>query len=71
MSGISLTKEAGPVVVTGSGGFIGSHIVLNLVKRGYQVRACVRDASNVLANAPSEFYETNWPWNLYTLFLAT
>ena len=51
MSGSFLTKETGPVVVTGSGGFIGSHIVLNLVKRGYQVRACVRDASNVLANA--------------------
>mgnify|MGYP003311922861 FL=1 len=51
MSDSSLTKETGPVVVTGSGGFIGSHIVLNLVKRGYQVRACVRDASNVLANA--------------------
>ena len=51
MSGSSVTKETGPVVVTGSGGFIGSHIVLNLVKRGYQVRACVRDASNVPANA--------------------
>lgn len=39
----------GPVAVTGSGGYIGSHIVLNLVKHGYEVRACVRDASN-LAN---------------------
>ena len=47
----SITPKDGPVVVTGSGGFIGSHIVLNLVKRGYQVRACVRDASNIANNA--------------------
>lgn len=39
----------GPVAVTGSAGYIGSHIVLNLVKHGYAVRACVRDAGN-LAN---------------------
>ena len=39
----------GPVAVTGSGGYIGSHIVLNLVQHGYEVRACVRDKSN-LAN---------------------
>ena len=39
----------GPVAVTGSAGYIGSHIVLNLVRHGYTVRACVRDASN-LAN---------------------
>ena len=39
----------GPVAVTGSGGYIGSHIVLDLVRSGYTVRACVRDAGN-LAN---------------------
>lgn len=44
-----VTSADGPVAVTGSGGYIGSHIVLNLVKHGYTVRACVRDASN-LAN---------------------
>jgi len=49
--GTSIKPKDGPVVVTGSGGFIGSHIVLNLVKRGYQVRACVRDASNIANNA--------------------
>ena len=38
----------GPVAVTGSGGFIGSHIVLNLVQHGYEVRACVRDKTNLL-----------------------
>ena len=39
----------GPVAVTGSAGYIGSHIVLDLVRHGYAVRACVRDAAN-LAN---------------------
>ena len=37
----------GPVAVTGSAGYIGSHIVLNLVRHGYSVRACVRDASKL------------------------
>ncbi|MDP7640405.1 MAG: NAD-dependent epimerase/dehydratase family protein [Candidatus Hydrogenedentes bacterium] len=35
----------GPVAVTGSSGYIGSHVVKNLVQAGYTVRACVRDAS--------------------------
>ncbi len=39
--------EDGPVAVTGSAGYIGSHIVLNLVRHGYTVRACVRDAGNL------------------------
>lgn len=42
-----ITPELGPVAVTGSGGYIGSHIVLNLVQHGYEVRACVRDASKL------------------------
>ena len=41
--------QDGPVAVTGSAGYIGSHIVLDLVRHGYAVRACVRDAAN-LAN---------------------
>ena len=41
--------QDGPVAVTGSAGYIGSHIVKDLVEHGYAVRACVRDAAN-LAN---------------------
>ena len=35
--------EDGPVAVTGASGFIGSQLVNNLVAKGYNVRACVRD----------------------------
>ena len=44
-----ISPDQGPVAVTGAAGFIGSHIVLNLIRRGYTVRACVREAGN-LAN---------------------
>lgn len=43
----SIVPGDGPVVVTGSAGYIGSHIVLNLVRHGYEVRACVRDAGKL------------------------
>jgi len=36
---------AAPVLVTGAGGFIGSHLVEMLVRRGYRVRAFVRYTS--------------------------
>ena len=35
----------GPVAVTGASGYIGSHVVKNLVEAGYAVRASVRDAN--------------------------
>ena len=44
MSGI--TKQDGPVAVTGASGYIGSRIVEDLLDQGYDVHACVRDASN-------------------------
>jgi len=36
----------GPVAVTGASGYIGSQVVAALVRRGYQVRACVTDGGN-------------------------
>jgi uncharacterized protein YbjT (DUF2867 family) len=44
MSGIK--KQDGPVAVTGASGYIGSRIVEDLLKEGYEVHACVRDATN-------------------------
>lgn len=41
-----VTSSQGPVAVTGASGYIGSHVVSNLVKRGYEVRACVTNPDN-------------------------
>jgi nucleoside-diphosphate-sugar epimerase len=41
-----VTSSDHPVAVTGASGYLGSHVVLALVKRGYTVRACVTDANN-------------------------
>lgn len=46
-----IDPSLGPVAVTGATGFIGSHIVRTLARRGYEVRACVRDPANHGATA--------------------
>ena len=43
--------QDGPVAVTGASGYVGAHVVLNLVDHGYDVRCCVRDANNPLKTA--------------------
>jgi nucleoside-diphosphate-sugar epimerase len=42
----SVTPDNGPVAVTGASGFVGSHVVTALMKRGYTVHACVTDQNN-------------------------
>ena len=37
--------DDGPVAVTGASGYIGAQVAKSLVEAGYEVRACVRDAS--------------------------
>ncbi|MYB36136.1 MAG: hypothetical protein F4Y26_01835 [Gammaproteobacteria bacterium] len=42
----SVTAADGPVAVTGASGYIGAHTVIALMKRAYDVRACLTDTSN-------------------------
>jgi nucleoside-diphosphate-sugar epimerase len=62
------------ILVTGAGGFIGSHLVEELVKRGNKVRALVRYTSmanlGLLVylpdrNRPSYFHRRSGPHDLY------
>ena len=42
----SISKDDGPVAVTGASGYIGSRIVEDLMEQGYQVHGCVRNLSD-------------------------
>ena len=42
----AVNSSDGPVAVTGASGYVGSHVVVALVKRGYTVHACLRDPNN-------------------------
>jgi nucleoside-diphosphate-sugar epimerase len=42
----AVTPASGPVAVTGASGYVGSHVVIALMKRGYNIRACVTDQNN-------------------------
>jgi nucleoside-diphosphate-sugar epimerase len=53
----SVTPPDGPVAVTGASGYVGSHVVIALMKRGYKVHACVTDPTN--ADKPSHLRRLN------------
>jgi len=42
----AVTSSDGPVAVTGASGYVGSHVVIALMKRGYRIHACVTDPNN-------------------------
>ena len=42
----SVNSVDGPVAVTGASGYVGSHVVIALMKLGYAVHACVTDLNN-------------------------
>nr|AAU93766.1 putative dihyroflavonol 4-reductase [Dendrobium hybrid cultivar]ACJ54348.1 dihydroflavonol-4-reductase [Dendrobium hybrid cultivar] len=45
-------EKKGPVVVTGASGYVGSWLVMKLLKKGYVVRATVRDPTNLTKVKP-------------------
>ena len=50
----AVTQADGPVAVTGASGYIGTHTVIALMKRGYAVRACITDPDNPDKTEPGD-----------------
>ncbi|EEB96306.1 hypothetical protein MPER_04580, partial [Moniliophthora perniciosa FA553] len=48
-----MSSTTGPVLITGATGFIGSHIVSQLLAKNVKVRAVVRSASKVKSIFPN------------------
>ena len=42
----AVTPSDGPVAVTGASGYVGSHVVIALMKRGYNIHACLTQLDN-------------------------
>ncbi|MFW9824841.1 MAG: NAD-dependent epimerase/dehydratase family protein [Candidatus Thorarchaeota archaeon] len=42
----AVTPTDGPVAVTGASGYVGSHVIVALMRHGYSVHACVRELNN-------------------------
>ena len=42
----AVTSSDGPVAVTGASGYVGSHVVIALMKHGYTIHACVTQLNN-------------------------
>ncbi len=54
----------GPVAVTGASGFVGSHVVLALMKRGYTVHGCVTDLAHPAKIDHLKAFEDRTPGHL-------
>lgn len=64
MSDFSGTPSDAPVLVTGGTGFVGSHLVLRLLERGYGVRTTVRSVGNGVKVAPLRELQARFPGRL-------
>lgn len=54
-----MNKKLSKILVTGAGGFIGSHLCEQLINRGYKVRALIKYSSNQSNGWLSEFHHKN------------